>query len=217
MKVDRKDMLLYLVTDRTWLKDKTLPEVVESVLKNNATFIQLREKNLDYKRFKELAIEIKKITDKYQVPFVINDNIEIAMEVDADGVHVGQSDLIATKAREILGEDKILGVSVSNVKQAIEAERAGADYLGAGSVFTTTSKLDANNVDMEEIKKITKAVNIPVLGIGGINEKNIHLLKDSGLDGIAVISAILAQEDIEEATRKLYKLSKEVFGESRDI
>lgn len=217
MKVDRKDMLLYLVTDRTWLKDKTLPEIVESVLKNNATFIQLREKNLDYKRFKELAIEIKKITDKYQVPFVINDNIEIAMEVDADGVHVGQSDLIATKAREILGEDKILGVSVSNVKQAIEAERAGADYLGAGSVFTTTSKLDANNVDMEEIKKITKAVNIPVLGIGGINEKNIHLLKDSGLDGIAVISAILAQEDIEEATRKLYKLSKEVFGESRDI
>lgn len=217
MKVDRKDMLLYLVTDRTWLKDKTLPEVVESVLKNNATFIQLREKNLDYKRFKKLAIEIKKITDKYQVPFVINDNIEIAMEVDADGVHVGQSDLIATKAREILGEDKILGVSVSNVKQAIEAERAGADYLGAGSVFTTTSKLDANNVDMEEIKKITKAVNIPVLGIGGINEKNIHLLKDSGLDGIAVISAILAQEDIEEATRKLYKLSKEVFGESRDI
>ncbi|NMB27066.1 MAG: thiamine phosphate synthase [Tissierellia bacterium] len=217
MKVDRKDMLLYLVTDRTWLKDKTLPEVVESVLKNNATFIQLREKNLDYKRFKKLAIEIKKITDKYQVPFVINDNIEIAMEVDADGVHVGQSDLIATKAREILGEDKILGVSVSNVKQAIEAERAGADYLGAGSVFTTTSKLDANNVDMEEIKKITKAVNIPVLGIGGINEKNIHLLKDSGLDGIAVISAILAQEDIEEATRKLYKLSKEVFGESRNI
>lgn len=217
MKVDRKDMLLYLVTDRTWLKDKTLPEVVESVLKNNATFIQLREKNLDYKRFKELAIEIKKITDKYQVPFVINDNIEIAMEVDADGVHVGQSDLIATKARKILGEDKILGVSVSNVKQAIEAEKAGADYLGAGSVFTTTSKLDANNIDMEEIKKITKAVNIPVLGIGGINEKNIHLLKDSGLDGIAVISAILAQEDIEEATRKLYKLSKEVFGESRDI
>ena len=206
MKVDRKDMLLYLVTDRTWLKDKTLPEVVESVLKNNATFIQLREKNLDYKRFKELAIEIKKITDKYQVPFVINDNIEIAMEVDADGVHVGQNDLIATRARKILGKDKILGVSVINVKQAIEAEKAGADYLGAGSVFTTTSKLDANNIDVEEIKKITKAVNIPVLGIGGINEKNIHLLKDSGLDGIAVISAILAQEDIEEATRKLYKL-----------
>ena len=217
MKVDRKDMLLYLVTDRTWLKDKTLPEVVESVLKNNATFIQLREKNLDYKRFKELAIEIKKITNKYQVPFVINDNIEIAMEVDADGVHVGQSDLIATKARKMLGEDKILGVSVSNVKQAIEAEKSGADYLGTGSVFTTTSKLDANNIDMEEIKKITKAVNIPVLGIGGINEKNIHLLKDSGLDGIAVISAILAQKDIEEATRNLYKLSREVFCESRDI
>ena len=217
MKLDRKDMLLYVVTDRTWLGDKTLPEVVESVLKNNVTFIQLREKNLDYTSFKKLAIEIKEITDKYQVPFVINDNIKIAMETDADGVHVGQSDLVATKAREILGKDKILGVSVSNVKQAIEAEKAGADYLGVGSVFTTTSKLDANNVDMEEIKKITKAVNIPVIGIGGINEANIHLLKGSGLDGIAVISAILAKKDIEEATKNLYKLSKEVFGESKHI
>ncbi len=217
MKVDKRDMLLYLVTDRTWLKDETLPEVVESVLKNNVTFVQLREKKLDYKRFKKLAIEIKEITDKYKVPFVINDNVQIAMEVDADGVHVGQDDLGATKAREILGEDKILGVSVSNVEQAIEAEKAGADYLGAGSVFTTTSKLDATNVEIEEIKNITKAVNIPVLGIGGINESNIYLLKGSGLDGIAVISAILAQENIEEATKNLYKLSKEVFCESRNI
>lgn len=217
LKVDKKDMLLYLVTDRTWLKDKTLPDVVEAVLKNNATFIQLREKNLDYKRFKELAIEIKKITDRYQVPFVINDNIQIAMEVDADGVHVGQEDLIATKARELLGKDKILGVSVSNVKQAIEAEKAGADYLGAGSVFSTNTKLDATNIGMYEIKKITNAVNIPVVGIGGINGKNTHLLKGSGLDGIAVISAILAQENVEEATKKLYKLSKEVFCESGNI
>lgn len=217
MKVDKKDMLLYLVTDRTWLKDQTLPEVVESVIKNNVTFVQLREKKLDYISFRKLAIEIKEITDKYEVPFVINDNIEIAMEVDADGVHVGQSDLAASKVREILGEDKILGVSVSNVKQAIEAEKAGADYLGVGSVFATTSKLDATNVESEEIKKITKAVNIPILGIGGINEANIHLLKGSGLDGIAVISAILAEKDIEEATKNLYKLSKEVFGESKHI
>ena len=217
MKVDKKDMLLYLVTDRTWLKDETLPEVVESIIKNNATFIQLREKNLDYESFKKLAIELKNITDKYQIPFVINDNIEIAMKIDADGVHVGQEDLIASKARKILGKDKILGVSVSNVEEAIEAEKAGADYLGAGSIFSTNTKLDAINVEMEEIKKITKAVNIPVVGIGGINEGNIHLLKNTGLDGIAVISAILAQKDIEKATRNLYKLSKEVLGESGDI
>ena len=217
MKVDKKDMLLYLVTDRTWLKDKTLPEVVESIIKNNATFIQLREKNLDYESFKKLAIELKNITDKYQIPFVINDNIEIAMKIDADGVHVGQEDLIASKARKILGKDKILGVSVSNVEEAIEAEKAGADYLGAGSIFSTNTKLDAINVEREEIKKITKAVNIPVVGIGGINEGNIHLLKNTGLDGIAVISAILAQKDIEKATRNLYKLSKEVLGESGDI
>lgn len=217
MKLDRKDMLLYLVTDRTWLKDKTLTEVVESVLKNKATFVQLREKDLDYKNFKELAIEVKKVTDRYKVPFVINDNIDIAMEVDADGVHVGQEDLEVTKAREILGEDKILGVSVTNVEQAIEAEKSGADYLGAGSVFPTTSKLDAIDVELEEIKKITKAVNIPVVGIGGINENNIHLLKGSGLDGIAVISAILAKENIEEATSNLYKLSKKVFCERSNI
>ncbi len=217
MKLDRKDMLLYLVTDRTWLKDKTLSEVVESVLKNKATFIQLREKDLDYKNFKELAIEVKKVTDKYKVPFVINDNIQIALEIDADGVHVGQGDLEAAKARKILGDDKILGVSVTNVEQAIEAEKAGADYLGAGSVFPTTSKLDATDVELEEINKITKAVSIPVVGIGGINEENIHMLKNSGLDGIAVISAILAKENIEEATKNLYKLSKGVFCERSNI
>ncbi len=217
MKLSRKDMLLYLVTDRTWLKDKTLPEVVESVLKNKATFIQLREKSLDYENFKELAIKVKRVTDKYKVPFVINDKIDIAMEVDANGVHVGQGDLEATEAREILGKSKILGVSVSNVDQAIEAERAGADYLGVGSVFPTTSKLDATDVELEEINKITKAVNIPVVGIGGINEGNIHLLKDSGLDGIAVISAILAQKNIGKATKNLYKLSKEVFCERSNI
>src|SRR5699024_9839065 len=167
--------------------------------------------------FKELAIKVKRVTDKYKVPFVINDNIHIAMEVDADGVHIGQSDLVATRTRKALGKNKILGVSVSNVEQAIEAEKAGADYLGVGSVFITTSKLDATNVEMEEIKKITKTVNIPVIGIGGINKENIHLLKGSGLDGIAVISAILAQKDVERATRNLYKLSKGVFSESSNI
>lgn len=217
MKVDKKDMLLYLVTDRTWLKDQTLPEVVKLAVKNGVTFVQLREKNLDYEKFKELAIEIKRITDEYQIPFVINDNIKIAMEIDADGVHVGQTDLAATKAREILGEDKILGVSVNTVEQAIEAEKAGADYLGVGAIFPTDSKLDATSIDMEEVNKITKAVNIPAVGIGGINNENIHLLRNSGLDGIAVISAILAQRDIGKAGRNLYKLSKEVFSEGSNF
>lgn len=217
MKVDKKDMLLYLVTDRRWLKEKTLPEVVKLAIENNVTFVQLREKNLDYEKFKELAIEIKKITDEYQIPFVINDNIKIAMEIDADGVHVGQKDLAAAKARQLLGHDKILGVSVNTVEQAIEAEKAGADYLGVGSIFSTKSKLDAAGIDMEEVNKITKAVSIPAVGIGGINSENIHLLKNSGLDGIAVISAILAQEDIGKAARNLYKLSKEVFSEGCNI
>lgn len=217
MKIDRNNLLLYLVTDRTWLKDQTLSEVVELAIKNNVTFVQLREKNLDYYKFKKLAIEIKKITDKYNIPFVINDNIQIAIEVDADGVHVGQDDLEASRAREILGENKILGVSVSNVEEAIKAERAGADYLGAGSIFPTSSKSDAICIGVDEVKKITRAVNIPVVGIGGINETNIHLLKDSGLDGIALISAILSKEDIAEATRNLYNLSKEVFGERSNI
>lgn len=217
MKVDKKDMLLYLVTDRRWLKEKTLPEVVKLAIENNVTFVQLREKNLDYEKFKELAIEIKKITDEYQIPFVINDNIKIAMEIDADGVHVGQKDLAAAKARQLLGHDKILGVSVNTVEQAIEAEKAGADYLGLGSIFSTKSKLDAAGIDMDEVNKITKAVSIPAVGIGGINSENIHLLKNSGLDGIAVISAILAQEDIGKAARNLYKLSKEVFSEGCNI
>lgn len=210
-------MLLYLVTDRTWLKDETLTEIVELAIKNHITFVQLREKNLEYEKFKELAIEVKKITDKYKIPFVINDNIEVAMEVDADGVHIGQEDLPAIKAREILGRDKILGVSVAKVEEAIVAEKAGADYLGVGAVFPTISKSDATNVEMEEVKRITKAVHIPVVGIGGINKENIHELKGSGLDGVAVISAILAQEDIGKAARDLYKLSKEVFGEGGNI
>ena len=217
MKLNKNDLLLYLVTDRTWLKDQTLPEVVELAIKNGVTFVQLREKNLDYERFKELAIEIKKVTDQYQIPFVINDNIKIAMEIDADGVHVGQKDLAATRAREILGEDKILGVSVNTVEQALEAEKAGADYLGVGAIFATDSKLDAISIGVEEVNKITKAVSIPAVGIGGINNKNIHLLKNSGLDGIAVISAILAQRDVGKATRNLYKLSKEVLSEGSNI
>lgn len=217
MKVDNKDMLLYLVTDRTWLRDKTLPGVVELAIENGATFIQIREKDIEYNRFRELAIEVKRITDRYKIPFVINDNIDVAIEVDADGVHIGQDDTSLIKAREILGKDKIIGVSVGNVDEAINAEREGADYLGVGAIFSTTSKSDAIDVGIGQLKEITKAVDIPVVAIGGINEKNIQQLRGSGVDGIAVISAILAKEDIAKATRELFKLSKEVLYEGGNI
>ncbi|MEW8974068.1 MAG: thiamine phosphate synthase [Tissierellaceae bacterium] len=217
MKVDNKNMLLYLVTDRTWLKSRTLPEIVELAIRNGATFIQLREKDIDYDRFRELAIDVKKITDRYNIPFVINDNIKVAIEVGADGVHIGQDDISLTRAREMLGEDKIIGVSVGSVCEAIKAEREGADYLGVGAMFTTISKSDAINVEINELEEITKAIDIPVVAIGGINERNIHQLKGSGVDGIAVISAILAKEDIAGATRELFKLSKEAFYEGSNI
>ncbi len=217
MKVDNKDMLLYLVTDRTWLRDKTLSEIVELVIENGATFIQLREKDMEHNRFRELAIEVKKITDRYKIPFVINDDIDVAIEVNADGVHIGQDDISLIRAREILGKDKIIGVSVGNVDEAIKAEREGADYLGVGAIFSTTSKSDAIDVGIRELKEITKAVDIPVVAIGGINENNIQQLRGSGVDGIAVISAILAKEDIAKATRDLFKLSKEVLYEGGNI
>lgn len=148
MKLNSDDLLLYLVTDRRWLKDQTLSEVVEQALKENVTFIQLREKGLSDNKFKALAVDIKKIANRYKVPFVINDNIKVAMEVDADGVHIGQGDIEASKARKILGEDKIVGVSVNSVIQAKEAEAARADYLGIGAVFSTDSKLDTTGVEV---------------------------------------------------------------------
>lgn len=204
-------MLLYLVTDRTWLKEKSLAEEVELAINNGVTFVQLREKDLDYESFKNLAIDIKRITDKYKIPFVINDNIKIALEIGADGIHIGQEDMLATEARQILGQDKILGVSVGKVKEAIEAEKAGADYLGVGSIFSTTSKSDAISVDIEELKNITEAVNIPVVAIGGIKYENIEYLRNSGINGVSVISAILAEKDIGQSTKELKKLTEKYF------
>lgn len=209
MKINNKDMLLYLVTDRTWLRDKTLSEVVELTINNGVTFVQIREKTLDHESFKNLAIDVKKITDKHKIPFVINDNIKLALEVDADGVHIGQEDMTAYEARKILGQHKILGVSVGNVKEAIEAEKAGADYLGVGAMFPTTSKSDAISVEIEELKNITESVNIPVVAIGGINQENIQYLKNSGINGVAVISAILAKDDMGKATEELRKVTEE--------
>lgn len=207
-----EDLLLYAVTDRTWLAGETLYQQVEKALKGGATFIQLREKNLDEESFLQEAVEIKELCKKYHVPFVINDNVDIAVQMDADGVHVGQSDMEAGNVREKLGPDKIVGVSAQTVEQAILAEKRGADYLGVGAVFPTGSKDDADDVSFKTLKEICEAVKIPVIAIGGISKDNILELEGSGICGIAVISAIFAQKDIENATRNLKLKTLEMVG-----
>lgn len=208
MNCDKKDLLLYAVTDRSWLNGETLYTQVEKSLQGGVTFIQLREKSLDEQHFLEEAKQLKELCKKYHVPFVINDNVDIALCIDADGVHVGQSDMEAGNVREKLGPNKIIGVSAQTVEQAILAEKRGADYLGVGAVFPTTSKDDAAEVSHETVKAICEAVNIPVIAIGGINKKNVSELSNLGLCGIAVISAIYAQPDIEAATRELKEAAK---------
>ncbi len=213
MKCDKKSLLLYAVTDRSWLNGKTLYKQVEEAIKGGVTFVQLREKNLDEESFLDEALEIQKLCRKYNIPFVINDNVEIAKKINADGVHVGQSDMEAVNVRAIIGDDKILGVSVQTVEQAVLAEKQGADYLGVGAVFPTGSKADAEDVSYETLKAICGAVNIPVVAIGGISVGNVLKLKGSGISGIAVISAIFAAEDIVSATKNLKQLTARVVSE----
>ena len=207
MKFAKEDLLLYAVTDRHWLKDETLENQVEKALQGGATFLQLREKSLDDDIFLAEAKEIQKLCKKYQVPFVINDNVDIALEMDADGVHVGQSDMEADDVRAKLGPDKIIGVSAQTVEQAVLAEKRGADYLGVGAVFHTDSKADVAEVSRETLKAICDAVDIPVIAIGGINKENVSELAGTGICGIAVISAIFAEKDIKKATEKLKTLT----------
>ena len=214
MRLDKKDLLLYAVTDRHWLGDRTLYEVVKESLDGGATFIQLREKNLDTAHFLEEAKELKKLCAEYKVPFVINDNVDIALQIDADGVHVGQSDMEAGDVRAMLGPDKIIGVSAQTVEQAILAEKRGADYLGVGAVFPTGSKDDADDVSHETLKAICRAVNIPVIAIGGITVENTPYLKGTGICGIAVISAIYGQNNITEAAKKLKDVTKRMVYEA---
>lgn len=211
MKCEKKDLLLYAVTDRSWTKNETLYEQVEKALKGGATFVQLREKNLDGESFLKEAIEIKELCRKYRVPFVINDNVEIALKMDADGVHVGQDDMEAGNVREKLGPDKIIGVSAHSVEEAKRAEERGADYLGCGAVFASGSKSDANVISHETVKAICNAVSIPVIAIGGISKDNIMELSGNGLCGVAVISAIFAQPDIENAASDLKKLTEKMI------
>ena len=209
MKCDKESLRVYAVTDRHWLDGRSLAQVVEESLAGGATMIQLREKDLDEKAFLEEAKTLKKLCGKYNVPFIVNDNVDIALAVDADGIHVGQSDMEAGRVREKLGPDKILGVSAQTVEQAIRAEEAGADYLGVGAVFPTGSKDDAESVSGETLAAICEAVTIPVVAIGGITKDNIRELAGTGICGVAVISAIYAQADIPAATKNLRDIVKE--------
>lgn len=211
MKCEKKDMVLYAVTDRAWLNGATLYEQVEAALKGGATFVQFRDKELDEAQFIEEAKALKELCDRYKVPFVINDNVAVAKMIGADGVHVGQKDMEAGNAREILGDDKIIGVSARTVEQALLAQERGASYLGVGAAFPTSSKDDANVIDHETMKAICEAVDIPVVAIGGISKDNILKLSGNGVDGVAVISAIFAKDNIEEATKELKALSIEMI------
>lgn len=205
-------MRLYAVTDSAWLGGRTLEECVEEAVRGGATFVQLREKKLNDDEFTALAVRIKKITDRYGVPFVINDSVETALRCGADGVHVGQDDMAASDARARLGEGKIVGVSAHTVEEALAAEKNGADYIGVGAMFSTDTKKDANVVTREVLKNICNAVKIPVVLIGGLKEDNIEQFKGCGADGAAVVSALFAAKDIEGAARRLRRVCDETFG-----
>lgn len=212
MRCGKRDLLLYAVTDRGWLRGQTLSQQVEEALKAGVTFLQLREKDMDGERLLWEAAAIRDLCRRYQVPFAVNDNVEIARRADADGAHVGQGDMEVKDARRLLGPDKILGVSVQTPKQALEAQRQGADYLGVGAVFPTGSKADAQAVTRETLQAICEAVRIPVVAIGGINAKNVGELAGSGISGVAVISAIWGAKDIPKAVGELKSRTRWALG-----
>ncbi|MCI9363177.1 MAG: thiamine phosphate synthase [Oscillospiraceae bacterium] len=202
---------LYAVTDRSWLGNGTLSDAVEAALRGGATMVQLREKSLTQADFLQEAKTLAALCARFQIPFLINDNLEIALACNADGVHVGQDDMDPQKARALLGPGKILGVSAHTVQQALAAEKTGADYLGVGAVFSTSTKQDAASVPLETVREICQAVSIPVVAIGGISADNILSLQNSGVVGAAVVSALFAAEDIFSAAQNLSRLTKEAF------
>ncbi|MCI7079537.1 MAG: thiamine phosphate synthase [Treponema porcinum] len=208
---EQKDLTLYAITDRHWLNGETLKSQVEKALKGGATMIQIREKDLDEKAFLSEAEELLALCRSYGVPFIVNDNVELAVKIGADGVHVGQSDMNARDVRALIGNDKILGVSTQTVEQALFAQECGADYLGVGAVFPTGSKDDAEVLDRKTLMDICKAVSIPVVAIGGITKDNVRELKGTGIAGISVISAVFAQKDIQNATAELLKRTEEIL------
>lgn len=199
------DYTLYLCTDRGLMRARSLEEAVELAIKGGCTVIQLREKEISSLEFYRIAKNIRALTRALRVPLIINDRVDIALAVEADGVHLGQSDLPANVARSLIGKDKILGVSAGNLAEALSAQTAGADYIGIGALFPTGTKADAAEVSMEELKNIRKHVRLPIVAIGGLSQTTVPRLKGAGVDGIAVISAILAQNDIARAAAELKK------------
>lgn len=212
MKCDKNTMLLYAVTDRAWVGKQSLYEQVEAALKGGVTCVQLREKNLDEASFLAEAIEIAALCKKYEVPFFINDNVEIAIKCNADGIHVGQEDMEAAQVRQRVGKNMMIGVSVHSVEEALEAVKNGADCLGVGAMFATSTKTDVDVLSKEILRDICAAVDIPVVAIGGINKTNIAELTGTGVDGIALVSAIFAAEDIENECCELRKLSERMVN-----
>lgn len=197
------DYTLYLVTDRDILKGRNLIEAVEESIKGGVTLVQLREKKLSTKEFYDIAVKVKKVTDKYNIPLVINDRLDIALSIDAAGLHIGQDDLPSSIARKILGKEKILGVSARNLQEALKASKDGADYIGVGAMFPTRSKNDAVGVSIEQLKEIRENLSIPIVAIGGITENNVKELTPCKIDGISVISDILGKDDIKSAAEKI--------------
>lgn len=209
--MNKIDYSVYLVTDRDILSGRDLYKAVEESILGGATVIQLREKFIDNKKFLEIAKELQKITNKYNIPLIINDNIEIAKAINADGVHIGQSDDSLTHARKILGKDKIIGVSVGSLEEAKKAMDGGADYVGIGTIFYTGSKKDINEpLGIKKLKEIVEILNIPCVAIGGIHLDNIEEVMQTGVDGVAVISEILGKNDIKKATKILTSCVKKV-------
>ncbi len=198
------DYSLYLVTDRSFLRGRKLSEVVEEAILGGVTIVQVREKELSTKQFYNIALEVKEVTDKYKIPLIINDRIDIALAVDADGVHLGQDDMPLKIARKIIGKNKIIGISAGNVAEAKEAEKDGADYIGIGAVFFTGTKKDIDKpIGLEGLKTIVHSVNIPSVAIGGVNKNNSEDVIKTGANGISVISAILNNDDVKKAAKEL--------------
>ncbi len=212
MKCDKKHMLLYAVTDRAWTGRQSLYQQVEAALKGGVTCVQLREKELDEAKFLQEAKELCALCRRYGVPFIVNDNVDIAIACKADGIHVGQEDMAADEVRRLIGEEMILGVSVHTVEEARQAVADGADYLGLGAVFPTTTKTDVEQMPNNLLREICDAVDVPVVAIGGINRNNIKSLSGSGVDGVALVSAIFSAADIEETCRELRVLAERMVG-----
>ena len=211
MRFDKKYMHLYAVTDRAWTGNKTLYEQIKEALENGVTCVQLREKNLDEASFIEEAKKICVLCRQYNTPFIVNDNVKVTIASNADGIHIGQDDMGLKDVRKIVGENMIIGISVHTVEEAKFAQENGADYIGIGAVFETSTKNDVDVIPYEKVKSICDAVDIPKVAIGGINAENILKLKGSGIDGVAVVSAIFGAKDIGKATKELYTLANNLI------